>query len=1196
MNKWFKSGSPWIWLSAGGVSLSLISVLGLLWLIASRGLSYFWPAQVHQFELLDKHGKASTVIGEIYDRESIPSRQLSHLALNLDPAQETVERLLVKTGNRELVSLDFRWILVPEITKQSTPEKLVVIERRTNGNFYGYIDDIILEGQSVNEEQLPALLDRVLDIQDDIETLQKVDIGAINYQLERLRLRERKYKLEDNFTPENASKIASEVAALESGYQILEKNLLALRDKTSRDQLKMRAMDGQIVTISFADIFERQFIGMGFNAGTFIFFIVLTLVLGGLIYYFHKKGSRLGHIITVSLTVLIIGFSSFAMIVVRSNANPPLDENNPETPTSLKSYLGREQYGDWPLIYGGFWNSPGKQTDIQQETGEKYFKSYSVVNKGVKKTFQSQFEADAYISSTKNTSLKVEEEYIVTGKRYKQVLPKNMDNQFTYFPRMFDKRPGKIRGYKFWSGYDGSSGVRALNAHKGQNDNFIPTTADNTTYFANYQMGWMYFRYFLWNFAGRQNDVQGHNYHYTGDGMMYKGSLTRGNWLSGVNFIDKERVGTQNNLPTTQSMNEAYNTYFYLPLILGLIGLVFQIVRAPKDAFSTFLLFFFTGLAIIIYLNQRPEEPRERDYAFAASFYAFAIWIGLGILALYRWAKSMDMAQFKKGALITLGVGALFFVREIITEDNHAFSFSILFMGIIAVAITGLLMVMYKSMKNDKSLAIIITLLGLSAPIIMGVQNWDDHDRSGRYFARDIAKNYLNSCGENAILFCFGDNDTFPLWYAQEVEGIRTDMKVMNYSLLSSDWHYSQLKRKTYEAEAVNSLLTEPEYRAGTRDIIRFQASNKSVSAKQFIQYLKSGRDLNPNDSRFGYSRVPFNKIYVDVDKEACIRNGLVREDQKHLIVNRVEWTLSGGYISRADLAMIDILASYQWERPICFTSRGIQGANKGLGKYLQQEGMTATFVPILNPGNHKDKMYSLLMGEDVDFTGDNKGDGFSWGGVEKEGVFVDYYTQRMIRSARMHYMQLAESFVNSGLTYKNQAGADTTGELAKKSEEYISKAINILDKAHEVFPLHRAKVDELSDYLALMYFRADDTAKGNLHTNNLAKLYSENIDYFAAQNEDYIIEMIQEIGGFIKHFEQLGQGSSNPKYLLKNYNPEGYRLLADKIKLAAKKHNEIEEKNKMVSEVMDEKIETFDDYIKKPYKRKRKGNGMRFK
>lgn len=256
MNKWFKSGSPWIWLSAGGVSLSLISVLGLLWLIASRGLSYFWPAQVYQFEMLDKSGKTSTVIGEIYDRESIPSHQLSHLALNLDPEQETVERLLVKTGNRELVSLDFRWILVPEITKQSTPEKLVVVERRTNGNFYGYIEDVILDGKSVSQEELPTLLERVLEIQDEIEELQKVDIGAINYQLERLRLRERKYKLEDKLTPENASKIGNEVASLESEYQVLEKNLLALREKTLRDQVKMRAMDGQIVTVSFADILK----------------------------------------------------------------------------------------------------------------------------------------------------------------------------------------------------------------------------------------------------------------------------------------------------------------------------------------------------------------------------------------------------------------------------------------------------------------------------------------------------------------------------------------------------------------------------------------------------------------------------------------------------------------------------------------------------------------------------------------------------------------------------------------------------------------------------------------------------------------------------------------------------------------------------------------------------------------------------
>ncbi|MDT0603403.1 phosphate ABC transporter permease PstA [Thalassotalea castellviae] len=256
MNKWFKSGSPWIWLSAGGVSLSLISVLGLLWLIASRGLSYFWPAQVHQFELMDKQGNASIVIGEIYDREHIPTQQLVHLDLDLDPSEETVERLLIKTGNRELVSLDFRWILVPEITQQSTPEKLVVVERRTNGNFYGYIESVIQDGKVVSTDKLPELLTRVIEIQDKIETLQKVEIGAVNYQLERLRLRERKHRLQETLTPDKAQDIAKEVAGLQTKYQALEKTLLALRDKTERDQITLRAMDDQVVTVSFADILK----------------------------------------------------------------------------------------------------------------------------------------------------------------------------------------------------------------------------------------------------------------------------------------------------------------------------------------------------------------------------------------------------------------------------------------------------------------------------------------------------------------------------------------------------------------------------------------------------------------------------------------------------------------------------------------------------------------------------------------------------------------------------------------------------------------------------------------------------------------------------------------------------------------------------------------------------------------------------
>ncbi len=259
MNSWFKSGSPWVWLSAGGVSISLISVLGLLWLIASRGLSYFWPADIYQFELLDQQGEKTQVIGEIYDRESIPAQQLSHLNLALDPNKSEVERLLVKTGNRELVSLDFRWLLVPQIIKQSTPEDLVIIERRTNGNFYGYIDSLILDGQQVSMDKMPELLARVTEFQEQIETLQKVDIGAINYQIERLRLQERKYRMNDTLTAEKEQQLADEVKALQTQYHTLEQQLLALRKKVSRDQLKVRAMDGQIVTINFEHILKVAF-------------------------------------------------------------------------------------------------------------------------------------------------------------------------------------------------------------------------------------------------------------------------------------------------------------------------------------------------------------------------------------------------------------------------------------------------------------------------------------------------------------------------------------------------------------------------------------------------------------------------------------------------------------------------------------------------------------------------------------------------------------------------------------------------------------------------------------------------------------------------------------------------------------------------------------------------------------------------
>lgn len=904
--------------------------------------------------------------------------------------------------------------------------------------------------------------------------------------------------------------------------------------------------------LSFADSFERAINGMGagFNTGAFIFFILLASILGGALFYFHKTGRRVLHTITMSLTVLIIGFSTFAMIVVRSNSNPPLDENNPETIPSLMSYFGREQYGDWPILYGPYWNSPQK-ANTGKVIGKKYFKAYTTLVKGKTYSFQTEFEAKEFLNENNLPNLDVKEEYIEIGNKFEQIYPPGNDNQYTFFPRMFDTRTDKIRGYINWSDYEGNRAVRAkepkIKQGTGYRDMYIPTGAENFRYFKDYQMGWMYFRYFMWNFAGRQNDIQGHNEYYQGDGMLYKGSLTRGNWLSGISFIDKERVGTQNNLPETMKQFEAYNTYYYLPLLLGLMGLIFMVIRAPKDAFSIFLLFFFTGLAIMIYLNPRPYEPRERDYAVAASFYAFAIWIGFSVIAIYKWALTTDTKQLRTGVLAALGAGVFFFIVETVAGGDHVFSYSVLFMAVVGICMILAPLFLHKSLKNKKALAILASGIGLIAPVIMGFQNWDDHDRSNRYFAREVAKNYLNTCDKNAILFCFGDNDTFPLWYAQEVEGIRTDMKVMNYSLLSSDWHYNQLKRKTYTAPAVKTLLDEPEFRAGTRDIVIISNSKKAVSAREFIDYMKKGRDQNPKDAQYGYARVPFNKLYINVNKQAALASGLVREDQKSLMVDKIEWTLKGNFISKADLAIIDILAAYEWDRPLCFTSTAIQGGNRGLSPYLQIEGMTAKFVPIRKPSHNRDKMYSLLMGEQKDLNGDETIDGYNWGNIEKEDVFCDYYTMRMIRSARMHYMQLAESFVNAAISLERSP--DTTGINTAKIKEYRTKAVNLLDKQYEVFPIKSCKIDELLNYTALMYYRANDSAKGAERVRELANYYAENIAYFAEQNEDYIKEMYQEIGDFMSHFTALYQGTNDKQFQLKNFNEEVYFKMVNKFK-----------------------------------------------
>lgn len=564
---------------------------------------------------------------------------------------------------------------------------------------------------------------------------------------------------------------------------------------------------GTISLASKTEIFFVNTLGMPFNSGAIFFFIAVILLLVVGLFITQKKNLPIANTAILGLVVLFIGYGSFATIVIRSNANPPLDENDPENLVTLHSYLKREQYGSWPILYGEYWNSAPKETADKSPVFQRKF----VVTKGDKelKGFKSESLAKEF---AKDNNAQIVEKYFMVndGKNQKYVYH---GEHMTVFPRMFwsqDQR--KVDGYKKWSGYNSNgpshSGKPAIATTDGQR---LPTFGENLTYFVNYQINWMYFRYFMWNFAGRQNDIQGH------------GDVMRGNWKSGVDFIDSQRLGDQSKAPLFTRDNPSNNSFFFLPLILGLIGLVFHFYKAPKDAFVVFLVFLFTGLAIVVYLNQKPYEPRERDYAYAASFYAFAMWIGLGVYALYDAFTSWKKEQLQAGALVA-GAGLLVFFVGDLNAGNYSGSLSWLFISVVGMAALGVMYGLRGKLKQEHHGAIVALLLSLAVPIVMAVQGWDDHDRSGRAPALDLAKNYLNSCEDNSIIFTNGDNDTFPLWYLQEVEGHKTSVRVSNLSLLQTDWYTEQMTMKTYESEPLPIKFREDQYamHIGKTDAVYF--------------------------------------------------------------------------------------------------------------------------------------------------------------------------------------------------------------------------------------------------------------------------------------------------------------------------------------------------------------------------------------
>lgn len=758
---------------------------------------------------------------------------------------------------------------------------------------------------------------------------------------------------------------------------------------------------GLVKVASWFDLLFVNGFGLPFKSGV-IFYIVLLLglIIWGL-YYTSKKKKVILNTIILGVTVIVIGYSSFAMIVIRSLANPPMDENNPETIFNLLHYINREQYGSRPLFKGQYYNAPvvdSKTPYTYRQKDGKYIKSYSL--------------NDVY-------------EY---------------DERFTtLFPRMYSPDPGHVEEYKKWADIKGKK-VTITNYQGEQEIRNVPTFGENLKFFFRYQLGHMYWRYFMWNFSGRQNDTQGH------------GELLNGNWITGLNFIDNKLIGPQENIPDSMKNHKSRNTYYMLPLLLGLVGFFFHLTRHTNDFMVVLLLFVFTGIAIVVYLNQYPLQPRERDYAYAGSFYAFSIWIGLGVMGIYN----------------------LFKIRA-----NTVFS------------------------------AILATVLSLVfVPGIMAKENWDDHDRSNRYMARDFAYNYLNSCAPNAILFTHGDNDTFPLWYAQEVEGIRTDVRVVNLSLLNTDWYIDQMKRKAYESEPVPFGMTHEEYINGVRDVIYINDRiNDYADAKRVIDFLKS--DDKRTRLQVGANEwidyLPTNKIIVPVDSAKVVSNGTVKPEDADKIISEIRFEINKQRIVKSEMMILDLLAHNNWERPVYFVSTTGDG-NIGLEDYLQQDGFAYRLVPIKTPAKgyletgriDSDIMYKKLMEE------------FKWGNMNDPDIWMDYTTKRTVSVVKIRnlFTQLAH-------------------QLLKENKK--DSALNVLRKGAELTPKYNIPYDLFTLDMIEAFYLSGGQEEADSLVRDFAKITNEELNYYFSlppkfsQSLDYeqrlSIHSLQRMADYAKRY-----------------------------------------------------------------------------
>ena len=710
-----------------------------------------------------------------------------------------------------------------------------------------------------------------------------------------------------------------------------------------------------------------------------------------------RQKRRILNLALISVVFIVFGYGSFAMIVIRAKADPTLNNNDPDNAFALLSYVNREQYGDRPLAYGQYFDSKpidSKQGDVIYRKGKEKYES--------------------------------------AGQKYERVYDRN-----TILPRMYSDDPQHAATYRDWMG---------------MTETQSPTFLDNIGFLISYQTGFMYARYFAWNFIGRQNDEQGH------------GNYTQGNWLSGIKPIDNMLLGGQYDLPKSQIENGGYNRYYFLPFILGIIGALWHFKNNQKDAGIVGLLFFFTGVAIVLYLNQNPLQPRERDYAYTGSFYAFAIWIGLGVAGIADFLRSRIKAP---------------------------------------------------------TAALLATIIGLlAAPMLMAKDGWDDHDRSSKFTARDMAADYLQSCAPNAILFTYGDNDTYPLWYAQEVENIRPDVRVVNLSLLGTDWYIRQMKQKVNEADALPITMADDKFVQGVRDVMGYQdyQVQGSVELKNLFDILTSEDEADKATYQDGSKEnfLPTKNFKISVDPSQIATSKTISPAYKDRLASSIEWTYNKNYVTKTELALIDILAHNDWKRPIYFAITVPSDNYMGLDNYLYNEGFAYRLLP-LKPQiadsastekpelTNTDAMYTNMMTK------------FKWGNM-KNASYLDPESLRMSFTIINHFNILAENLYNQGK---------------------IEEARKALLKCLEVVPDNNYSLNFTirKYYMADMLYKVKEPAKANELVSNTADYIEDQLGYLSAiaKSKENLNDREMQLGMYviaemIKLTDQNGQTALNKK------------------------------------------------------------------